>query len=228
MSASSAGQLPRGCTQAYNLKRTMQQKELRAGLAPCVPIYSVSGTRDMFVIMEQCKSAEKEDKFVQDVTCAPEPMAVLCSDQQLLDIDRFCCDPFHFCVFGVDPTFNLGDFSVAPTVYRHLLLEDRKSSHSPLLLGPMLVHYHKQFRSYHYFFATLVGLRPAVQATGTDGEKSLVDALAHSFPHARQLQCFCHLQQNIFMISSFLKVLSRTMSMTFLLLLTQTVYTTRG
>ena len=131
----------------------------------------------LFVIMEQCKYAEKEHRFVQDVTCAPEPMAVLCTDQQLLDINRFCCDPFRFCIFGVDPTFNLGDFSVTPTVYRHLLLEDPKTSQSPLLLGPMLVHYHKHFRSYHYLFSTLVGLNPkvsAIQATGTDGEKCLV------------------------------------------------------
>lgn len=197
----SAGELPRGRTQAYNMKRTLQQKEFEAGLGPRMPICSPSVTRDMlFVIMEQCKYAEKEHRFVQDVTCAPEPMAVLCTDQQLLDINRFCCDPFRFCIFGVDPTFNLGDFSVTPTVYRHLLLEDPKTSQSPLLLGPMLVHYHKHFRSYHYFFSTLVGLNPkvsAIQATGTDGEKCLVDALAHSFPHACQLQCFRHLQQNV-------------------------------
>lgn len=71
----------------------------------------------------------------------------------------FCCDPFRFCTLGVDPTFNLGDFSVTVAVYRHLLLEDQKSSQSPLLLGPMVVYYHKQFRSYHYFFSTLVGLK---------------------------------------------------------------------
>lgn len=43
----------------------------------------------------------------------------------------FCCDPFRFCTLGVDPTFNLGDFSVTVAVYRHLLLEDQKSSQSP-------------------------------------------------------------------------------------------------
>lgn len=64
----------------------------------------------------------------------------------------------------------------------------------------MLIHYRKQFRNYHYFLSTLVGLRPAVsavQATGTDGEQCLVDALLQSFPQARQLRCFRHLQKNI-------------------------------
>lgn len=45
-------------------------------------------TRDMlYVVMKQCKCVEKEDKFVQDVTCAPEPMAVLCNAQQVSDIE---------------------------------------------------------------------------------------------------------------------------------------------
>ena len=33
--------------------------------------------------MEQCKLAEKENRFVLEVTCIPEPMAVLATDQQL-------------------------------------------------------------------------------------------------------------------------------------------------
>jgi hypothetical protein len=79
---------------------------------------SVYGTRDMlYVVMEQCKNAEKTDTFVRDVTCATEPMAVLCSEQQLGDIARFCCDPFNLAILGTDPTFNLGEFSVTPTVW---------------------------------------------------------------------------------------------------------------
>ena len=48
--------------------------------------------------------------------------------------------------------------------------------------------------------STIVGLRPKlsdVQAVGTDGEKALVEAIGKSFPHASQLRCFRHLQQNV-------------------------------
>ena len=110
------------------------------------------------------------------------------------------CDPFNFSIVGVDPTFNLGKFSVTPIVYRHLLLEDAKSHKAPLVLGPMLIQHRKQFRTYHYFLSTVVGLRPElshIQAVGTDGEKALVDATGKCFPHASQLRCFRHLQQNI-------------------------------
>ena len=154
----------------------------------------------LYVVMEQCKSTEKIDVFVQDVTCAPEPMAVLCSAQQLNDVVRFCCDPFNSSILGIDPTLNLGDFSVTPTVYRHLLIQDPHTQKSPLLLSPILVHNQKQFWNYNYFFSTLNGLKQkiaAVKAIGTDGEKSLADAGICNFPQAAHVCCFRHLQQNI-------------------------------
>ena len=197
MAAQSAGDLPRGRVQAYNMKRKMQEKKLEGMIGCCVS----GGTKDMlYVVMEQCKSAEKSDIFVQDVTCAPEPMAVLCTQQQLNDIYRFCCDPYNFCILGIDPTFNLGEFSVTPTVYRHLLIENTQTGRSPLLLGPLLVHYRKQFRSYNYFLSTLIGLHPeisSIKAVGTDGEKNLVEAVLRNFPHVTHIRCFRHLQQNI-------------------------------
>jgi len=138
-------------------------------------------TRDMlYVVMEQCESAEKSDVFLQDVTCAPEPMAVLCNEQQLPDIEQFCCDPFNFGIMGIDPTFNLGDFSVTPIVYQHLLLETR-SGQSSLLLGPLLVHYRKEYRNYNYFLSTLNRKIQTVKAVGTNGEKNLVDAVSSNF-----------------------------------------------
>ena len=110
--ASSVGQLPRDRNQAYYLKHKMREKDFHEASGSS----SSSGSRDiLFVIMEQCK---KVSRFVQHVTCAPEPMAVLCTSQQLLDVERFCCDATGFCIFGIDPTFNLGNFSVTATVYR--------------------------------------------------------------------------------------------------------------
>ena len=109
LKATSGGDLPRGLQQAYDLKRANREE-----LSVC-PVYSSCGTRDMlFTVMQQCKTAEKGTVFVRDVTCAPEPMAVIATDQQLLDLERFCTNPYDFCVLGIDPTFKLGDFSVTP------------------------------------------------------------------------------------------------------------------
>ena len=200
LKSSSAGQLPRDRKQGYYLKRKIIQSKINKSVGVSAPLYTTTGSRDMlFVIMEQCKNAEKCNRFVQHVTCAPEPMAILCTNQQLLDVERFCCDPYSFSIFGVDPTFNLGDFSVTPTVFRNVLLEDPRLHRSPVIMGPVLVHYRKQFCTYH-LFSTLIGLQPkicSIQAIGTDGEKALIDALSQNFSHASQVRCFRHLQQNV-------------------------------
>ena len=184
--AKSAGKLPRSRHQAYYLKKKLQQKEIMDSVGHGLSPHSTKGMHDMlYVVMKQCKNAEKDDRFVQDVVCAPEPMAVLATEQQLVDMERFCCDPYQFSIFSVDPTFNLGEFSVTPTVFKNFILEDTKTHNSPTVLGPLLVHYHKTFRTYNYFFSILIGLRSSlrsIQAVGTDGEKALSGALTECYP----------------------------------------------
>ena len=124
--------------------------------------------------MIQCKSTDPEpDKaFVRSVVAAPEPMAVLCTNQQLNDMVRFLTDPSQFSVMGVDPTFNFGDFNVTLIAFRYMLLEHRNEGHSPIMLGPLLVHQQKKFSSYHFFISTLISLCPKltnIKAFGTDG-----------------------------------------------------------
>lgn len=60
----------------------------------------------------QSTDPESDKAFVRRVVAAPEPMAVLCTNQQLNDMVRFLTDPSQFSVMGVDPTFNFGDFNV--------------------------------------------------------------------------------------------------------------------
>jgi len=117
---------------------------------------------------------------------------VLATDSQLHDLAKFSSNPEEFCIVTVDPTFNLGDFEVTPITYRHLLLISQRSGKSPVFPGPMLVHYHKDFRTFLYFASTLVGLCPQLerlQAFGTDGETALIEAMAHEFGFATHLLC---------------------------------------
>lgn len=168
--AGSAGQLPRGATQAYNMKRALQQKELVADSCPRCPSY-------LLQVLEICCSLSWSNVRLQRRSTGLFKMLHVLQSRWLFFVlinnSRTLIDsavtPFGF-VFGVDPTFNLGDFSVTPVVYQHLLLENPKTSQSLLLLGPMLVRYCKLFQSYHYFFLTLIGLKPSisgVQETGT-------------------------------------------------------------
>lgn len=90
---------------------------------------------------------------------------------------------------GIESMSNLEDFSVIPIVYQHLLVVNHRG-HSSWMLGPILVHYKKEFLNYNFFLSSLVGLWPSlanVQAVGTDGEKSLIDAVHQQFRKAVQL-----------------------------------------
>ena len=131
ISARSAAELPLQPQQVYNIKHQLKAKQ------GCSSGASKGKGRDLlFTVMEQCKLSQKESRFVQEVTCAPEPMAILATDQQLLDMERFCTNESAFSVVGVDPTFNLGDFSVTPIVFQHLMLHHRKTGKSPWFSVP--------------------------------------------------------------------------------------------
>ena len=62
------------------------------------------------------KESSGSDAFVRSVEAAPEPMCVVSTDQQLLDIERFCTGE-STCVLSMDTTFNLGPYYVTPTTY---------------------------------------------------------------------------------------------------------------
>ena len=135
----------------------------------------------LFMVMQQSKLCG--DSFVRTVTESPEPMCILTTDQQLKDLQRFSTNPNLFSIISVDPTFSLGDFSVTCIVYCHLLMKDRRTGESPIMLGPLLVHQRKLFETYHFFISSLIGLAPHLDhilAFGTDGEEALVLAFKSS------------------------------------------------
>ena len=105
----------------------------------------------------------------------------------------------------MDPTFNLEEFSVTPTVYRHLLLHNPHTKQSPLLLSPILVHQRKQFYSYNYFSSTLNGLTQeltSVKPIGTDGEKKIVNVAICYFSQYDAPGTFSKTLNSIFVKSS--------------------------
>ena len=88
----------------------------------------------LFAVLLQCKEQQGDlnTAFVQEVRCAPEPEVVCATQQQLTDIGRFCCDPQHFTVLGVGPSFNVGKFCYTLTTYRHLIVVDKVTGKTQL------------------------------------------------------------------------------------------------
>ena len=98
-----------------------------------------SSTDVLAHVMQMCEdSYGSDDVFVQSVEAAPEPMCVLATKQQLVDIERFCTSE-PSSVLGVDTTFNLGSFYVTPVTYHNLVVTTARRK-NPILLGPILIH----------------------------------------------------------------------------------------
>ena len=192
--AFSGSLLPRNVRQAYNLNRK-GQTENSTNLKDKSKL-----THDpLAAVMLDCKeSYGKKDSFIRLVACAPEPMCILASDQQLDDLVRFCTGD-NGSILTVDPTFNLGPFYVTPIAYRQLLCESGRGT-QPVMLSPILVHQSKGYPEVHFFTSSLLSLRPEltnIKAFGTDGENALINALKVSFPNATHLRCTNHLRDNI-------------------------------
>ena len=182
---SAAGDIPRNQKQVYNLSNKKSLKD-----------------DALLSVMVMCKEGQgkgADQAFVGIVTSAPEPMSVLCTNSQLFDIQRFCTDACTSYPLSIDPTFDLGDFSVTVTSYRNLMLKSCRTNKNPVMLGPMMVHRCKFFSSYHFFASSLISLNPSLiqlRAFGTDGEEGLYKAFATQFPSAAHLRCFLHFRDN--------------------------------
>ena len=191
MTAPSAGTILRNRLQVSNLRRRSD------GTNDC----NIKKKDALFSVMLMCKDCDgsgTEDPFIRLVSGAPEPMTVLSFDWLLQDVDRFCGGEEH-TILSVDPTFNLGDFDVTVTMYRHLMLINSHGSH-PVMIGPMFIHQRKKFESYYFFASSLVGLHPSMrnlQAFGTNGEKALANALHTVFNKAVHVRCFLHFKGNL-------------------------------
>ena len=190
MGGHSAGSWPRDVKQAYNLKCNSK------------PGSTVSGIDPYLALVMQCKEEAKNKKtaYIRKVICAPEPIVILSTEEQLDCMVRFCTIGLNFSVFSIDPTFDLGAFSVTTTTYEHLNLINRRSGVNPVMIGPLLIHQKKEKATYNIFTDYLLNARPQLrnlQVLGTDGEVALSSPFLERCPQLIHLLCFNHFKNNI-------------------------------
>ena len=95
--------------------------------------------------------------------------------------------------------FLLGHFDLTIIMYRHLLLECKRSGSHPVFIGASIK---KTFFNLHinFFASMLVGLEPdlcRLRVFGTDGEEALYNTFQHELTDSIHLQCFIHVRRNI-------------------------------
>ena len=135
--------------------------------------------------------------FVHTVSFDDSVMCVLTTDQQLGDIKR---GSTNSSVFGIDPTFNLGDFYVTVTTYKNVMLKSRRTGRHPVFIGPMFVHQRRTYETYFHFASEILKHQKALaslNAIGTDSEEQLSNAFGTVFSGAVKLLCVVHKCDNV-------------------------------
>ena len=154
---------------------------------------------DLLSLLKEHQSME-DGGFLREVQIGSTPCAILTTKRQLENVVMYCCQPDHFSVFGIDATFELGDFYVTLTTYRNPSLRNCRTNSEPVFLGPAFIHMERRTQDYQAFFSSLLKYEPRLcdlKAYGTDGEAALTAALESCFPHAVSLRCFIHKKNNI-------------------------------
>ena len=82
--------------------------------------------------MHKAYLKDGNQQFIREVRTLREPGIIVALNRQL-DITRFCTNANNFGIVTVDPTFNLGEFDVTVTTYRHLLLKCGRTQQHPAL-----------------------------------------------------------------------------------------------
>ena len=182
--ARSMGQLPRGPGDLYNARHSAKKSAPETfqgenGVATNGTKKHVS-LNNVWTLLERAKREEETSKdavFIRECSIHPDLFLVLANDRQLQQVSQFCTNPKEFCVFGIDPTFNIFDKNISLTVttYRNLRLENKNTNKPPVFIGPLLMHQHKDWKTYSKFAHTLIAEKPQLEgilACGTDGEKA--------------------------------------------------------
>lgn len=195
--ARSIGELPRGPADLYNARFSSKKQSLKNK--------EVEGINGIWALLEKAKREEEISSdaiFIRECRVHPDFLAILATNRQLDDLKRFCTNPNDFCIFGVDPTFNIFEENVSLTVttYRNLRLHNKTTNTPPVFIGPLLMHQHKDWKTYARFgnfLTTECSELEGLLACGTDGERALIDGLKRSFRYALFLRCFLHFRDNL-------------------------------
>ena len=166
---------------------------------------SVIQLDELWVLLEKAKRdeiGEGQVPFIRECRVHPDFLTVLAHDQQLVELKLFCTNPVEFCVFAIDPKFNIfkEKISLTVTTYIYLKLVHKEMAKPPVFIGPILMHQSKDWKTYSKSADSLTLKRPsleAILACGSDGEKPLIDGFKRNFPWAIMLRCSIHMKKNI-------------------------------
>ena len=133
MNAQSAGVIPRDQKQAYNMKQQT------AGCARQSNTNDVLGS--LLAMANEERWCDGQTTFIRSIQTHPNPLfIVLGSSTEFENLEAYCTSELVSSVSTVDPTFNIGKYSVTPVTYQDLLLVSKRTGEHPICIGPILMY----------------------------------------------------------------------------------------
>ena len=177
--------------QLDNLKYSINRKTKTAS--------DTNNAADHIVSVEEMTKNHPFVKTVKHISGINYPVVTLYTDQQIMNIKRFCCIEGG-SVLCIDKTFNLGDFHVTPTVYKDLSVIRPKTKDHPLCFGPTFIHTSSTTKAYSSFMHDIADNLSDHELEelilGSDEEAAFKSAISRCFSGATHVLCTRHLKQN--------------------------------
>lgn len=86
------------------------------------------------------KWSDSQHTFIRSIQTHPNPLfLVLGTTTQFQNLKAYCTSELLSSVLTVDPTFNIGKYSVTPVTYQDLLLMSKRTGEHPICIGPILI-----------------------------------------------------------------------------------------
>ena len=137
MQVDSLSDLPHGPRQSYYRNQVKK--------AP-LPAYLQGKEKDDELLEVLLKMKSEEEPFIRKVSLEKENLTIVLASED--HVSRVGTSELDFSIVQLDPIFNLGLYECTPIFYRNLLLKSKRSGTSPVRLGPILIHYQKDEKTF--------------------------------------------------------------------------------
>lgn len=124
---------------------------------------------------------QRSNNFVKSVNVNSNDYSFfLCSEDQIEDIERFCCGDRHNSVLCIDTTFNLCKLWATDTSYRNQRLINPRMNDHPVFLGPVILHFTKDESIFKRLALEMIAFNPNIinlKKIGVDMEAAIFNGL---------------------------------------------------
>ena len=142
----------------------------------------------------------KENSYLSNLQWTLFARVVVATNNAVQDVINNCTNPEKFAPFTMDTTFNVGDFFVTTTSYKHVKLIDARTGKHPCLSGPALFHVRQGSDQLTYFAQALQEMNNGIEdilVIGSDRCQTYANGFAQICPVSRIVVSKKHAEDDV-------------------------------